>query len=255
MSNSADRHDKTAPYESALDAMRSLGSNRDVGLSGAEAASRFDREGLNEVPEKESRPVRKFAGKFWGLSAWMLELIAVLSFILGKRADLAVALATDHGQASQKPESWNNITLLVGLAVGMGLLMLLEALGLLAVGWRWFDLGADAGRLQTFAFETLLFFAIFSILTIRERRPFWASRPSAILAGALLLDGCVGLLIGVFGLAELQPLPPAQIGLIVAFALVFALAFNDAVKVVWYRRYRSREKRHSPALPGSATSQ
>ena len=31
-----------------------------------------------------------FLGKFWGLSAWMLELIMVLSAVLGKYSDLAV---------------------------------------------------------------------------------------------------------------------------------------------------------------------
>ena len=31
-----------------------------------------------------------FLGKFWGLSAWMLELIIVLSAVLRKYSDLAV---------------------------------------------------------------------------------------------------------------------------------------------------------------------
>jgi hypothetical protein len=83
------------------------------------------------------------------------------------------------------PESWN-IGPLVWIAVVLGLLMLIEALTLLAFGWRLFDLGHHDGRLQTFAFQTILFFAIFSILSVRERRAFWASPPSWILATALL---------------------------------------------------------------------
>src|SRR5208337_217563 len=47
----------------------------------------------NEVPEKRSHPVFRLAKKFWGLSAWMIELIAVLSFFLHKRADMWVALS------------------------------------------------------------------------------------------------------------------------------------------------------------------
>ena len=31
---------------------------------------------------KKGHPVFKFLGKFWGLSAWMLELIMVLSLVL-----------------------------------------------------------------------------------------------------------------------------------------------------------------------------
>jgi hypothetical protein len=89
--------------------------------------------------------------------------------------------ATDRVQASPKPESWN-IGPLLRVAVILGMIMLVEALGLLAVGWRWFDLGADAGRLQTFTFETLLFFALFSMISVRERRAFWSSMPSAALS-------------------------------------------------------------------------
>jgi P-type E1-E2 ATPase len=64
-----------------------------AGLSSTEAKSRLERDGPNEVPEKKSHPFLSFARKFWGLSAWMLELIAVLSFVLGKTADFWIALA------------------------------------------------------------------------------------------------------------------------------------------------------------------
>jgi magnesium-transporting ATPase (P-type) len=46
--------------------------------------------GYNEVAEKKRHPVLKFLGKFWGISAWMLELIMVLSAVLGNYSDLAV---------------------------------------------------------------------------------------------------------------------------------------------------------------------
>ena len=45
------------------------------------------------VAEKKAHPVRKFLGKFWGISAWMLELILVLSAVLGKYSDLVVVSA------------------------------------------------------------------------------------------------------------------------------------------------------------------
>ena len=46
--------------------------------------------GYNEVPEEKERPVLRFLKKFWGVSAWMLELIIILSAVLHKYADLAV---------------------------------------------------------------------------------------------------------------------------------------------------------------------
>ncbi len=79
--------------KNATATLASLGSNSESGLASANAAARLRRDGPNDVPEKKSHPFLSFARKFWGLSAWMIELIAILSFILNKRADFAVALA------------------------------------------------------------------------------------------------------------------------------------------------------------------
>ena len=38
-----------------------------------EVDARRKEHGYNEVAEQEEHPVLKFLGKFWGLSAWMLE--------------------------------------------------------------------------------------------------------------------------------------------------------------------------------------
>ena len=46
--------------------------------------------GYNEVAEQKEHPVLKFLGKFWGLSAWMLELIMILSLVLRNYSDLAI---------------------------------------------------------------------------------------------------------------------------------------------------------------------
>ena len=67
-----------------------LGVNAETGLSGAEVDARRKSHGYNEVLEAKGHPVLQFLGKFWGISAWMLELIMVLSAVLGKYPDLAV---------------------------------------------------------------------------------------------------------------------------------------------------------------------
>jgi plasma-membrane proton-efflux P-type ATPase len=148
-----------------------------------------------------------------------------------------IALSTDRARPSSLPETWN-IGPLVWIAAILGVLMLIEALALLAFAWRQFDLAHDAGRLQTFAFQTLLFFAIFSILSVRERRAFWASLPSAVLTLALCLDAAAGLLIGTHGLAELKPLPMGETAVIVGYACLFSLVVNDFIKVALMARYR-----------------
>lgn len=62
----------------------------DTGLTLAEIDLRRQEYGFNEVQEKKKKPILAFIKKFWGLSAWMLELIMILSVVLGKYADLAV---------------------------------------------------------------------------------------------------------------------------------------------------------------------
>ncbi len=64
-----------------------------TGLTRAEVDARRRASGFNEVAEKKGHPALKFLGKFWGVSAWMLELIMVLSAVLGNTSDLAVVSA------------------------------------------------------------------------------------------------------------------------------------------------------------------
>jgi len=82
-----------APSKTAEETLKSLASDRNAGLAQADATTRLEKQGPNEVPEKRSHPLLRFASKFWGLSAWMIELIAVLSLFLHKRADMWVALS------------------------------------------------------------------------------------------------------------------------------------------------------------------
>jgi P-type E1-E2 ATPase len=146
-----------------------------------------------------------------------------------------IALATDRVEPSLKPETWN-IGPLVRVAVVLGVLTLLEALALLAFGWRRFGLEDDAGRLQTFTLQVFLFFALTSLVSVRERRAFWRSRPSAALVVALAVAGAAGVIIGLHGVAELAQLPVAETSLILGYAAVCSLGPNDLVKTLLCRR-------------------
>jgi magnesium-transporting ATPase (P-type) len=84
--------DRPTPAKTAAEALSSLGSSRQTGLSRVEARARLERSGANDVPEKRVHQLALFLRKFWGLSAWMLELIAVLSFFLHKLTDFAIIL-------------------------------------------------------------------------------------------------------------------------------------------------------------------
>ena len=167
-------------------------------------------------------------GRFVISALAMVLLVFMTDFV-------KIALSTDHVRGSDQPETWN-IGPLVRVGVVLGVLMLVEALGLLAFGWMRLGVANGSGHLETFSFQLLLFFALFSIVSIRERRGFWASAPSGVLALALGADGIAGLLIGRFGIAELRPISRGQTGLIAAYAFVCSLIVNDFVKVVLIRR-------------------
>jgi len=101
--------------------------------------------------------------------------------------------------------------------------------------------------LQTFTFQTFLFFALTSLLSVRERRAFWRSRPSGVLAASLIAAATIGVLIGLHGVAELSPLPPAVSAFVFAYAAVCSLGVNDVVKSLLCARILRGPLPHSPA--------
>jgi magnesium-transporting ATPase (P-type) len=171
-------------------------------------------------------------GKFVVSALAMVLLVFLTDFV-------KIALATDRVRPSPKPETWD-IGPLIRVAVALGVLMLAEALVVLAIGWRVFRLADSPGRLQTFSFQILLFFALFSIVSIRERRAFWRSRPGTTLTLALVADGLIGLLIGVRGLAELGSLPVDATLFVLVTAALCSLGINDLVKATLNARLALR---------------
>jgi H+-transporting ATPase len=75
---------------SVPDSLAQLKVNPETGLTRGEVDSRRKEYGYNEVAEKKGHPAFRFLQKFWGISAWMLELIMVLSAVLGRYSDLVV---------------------------------------------------------------------------------------------------------------------------------------------------------------------
>ncbi len=199
---------------------------------------------LTWIVNKVSRTILKsglvvtaflLTGKFIISALGMVMLVFMTDFV-------KIALSTDRARGSGRPESWN-IGSLVILAVALGLLMLLQSGAALWFAWTHWNLGAAPGRLQAFTFELLLFFALFSILSIRERRAFWRSWPSPVLALALGADALVGLGLAFADILGLQRISLDQVAFILATA-AGSMLLNDAVKVVWMRRIeRSRSRR------------
>ena len=142
-----------------------------------------------------------------------------------------IALATDRVRPSKRPETWN-LGGFVTVAVALGIVMVAEALLLLRLGWSQFGLSTNSNALCTFSYLLLLYFAVFSVISARERRRFWATKPSGLLLAAVATDALTGTALTRLGLPGLQPLPWAQVLAILAYATVSCLVINDALKVV-----------------------
>jgi H+-transporting ATPase len=147
-----------------------------------------------------------------------------------------IALATDHVRSSKRPETWN-IGGFIAVSIVLGAAMTAEALLLLWFGWTHFGLTTETHALHTFSFLMLLYFAVFSVVSARERRAFWSTLPSKLLIAALLSDALIGTVLTRVGLPGLQPLPWDQVFAIAGYAMVSCLVLNDFIKVVMIRRY------------------
>ncbi len=73
--------------------LRELGGDLEKGLSEVEAERRRRQFGPNEVLERKQSLFVKFALKFWGVTAWMLELTMTFSLILDRLEDFYVIAA------------------------------------------------------------------------------------------------------------------------------------------------------------------
>jgi plasma-membrane proton-efflux P-type ATPase len=145
-----------------------------------------------------------------------------------------IALATDHVRPSRKPETWN-IGGFITVSVILGVAMVAETLLFLWIGWSHFGLATHDNALYTSSFLMLLYFAVFSVASARERRAFWSTMPSKALMAALIADALTGTLLTRVGLPGLMPLPWSQTLAIFAYAMVSCLVVNDAVKVVMFK--------------------
>ncbi len=161
-------------------------------------------------------------GKFVISAFGMMLLLFMTDFV-------KITLSTDRAVELRYPQTWE-IAGWVKIGGVLGVLLLGEAFGLLGLAWHGFGLANDPATLNTFSFLVLLDFAVFSIVSIRERRAFWASMPSGILSATLILDGLVGHLLCAVGVPGLHAIPVGHALAILGYSFTFALIVNDFLK-------------------------
>jgi plasma-membrane proton-efflux P-type ATPase len=187
---------------------------------------------LTWIINKISRTILKAAfvaiafvvtGKFVVSAFAMLLLVFMTDFA-------KISLATDNVRPSKKPETWN-IGGFITVSVVLGVAMVAETLLLLWIGWSHFGLATNDNALYTFSFLMLLYFAVFSVVSARERHWFWATLPSKTFLSALAADALTATVLTFVGLPGLMPLPWWQALAVFVYAMVACLVVNDAVKV------------------------
>ena len=74
-------------------ALRTLASDPKQGLTQTEASARLEKSGFNEIEEPKTNPLSLLLSKFWGLTAWILEAIILISWFSQKYTDLYIVSA------------------------------------------------------------------------------------------------------------------------------------------------------------------
>ena len=169
-------------------------------------------------------------GKYVISASAMLIMIFMTDFV-------KISLSTDNVKWPAKPAKWN-INALAKTGIVIGLIMTVEAFGLLYLGLNYFHLDSDNEALSTFCFEILLFFALFSIFVVREKNHFWHSAPGKTLLFLVLADMVFGALISTFGILGFKSIPLSQTLIIIGYTLIFSLVINDFIKFVLLKKWR-----------------
>jgi len=149
-----------------------------------------------------------------------------------------IALSTDHFSPSEKPDTWN-LSGAVKASFMLGSLVILESLGLLCLVLYYFRVALSDPALYTLTFEILFYSAIFLIFNVRERRHFWASRPSKTLLYATVLSLVAATMIVTVGIPNLPSVPLTQTLLIMLLSAVFSFIVNDYIKYVMTTRTKT----------------
>ena len=149
---------------------------------------------------------------------------------------VTLSIATDEVRYSEKPEKWNTGGL-VKLGVAYGSLIIAESLLILYIALGFFGLDSNLGKLQTFIFVWLTLSGYYTVLSIRERRHFWESKPSKWLALALIINSIIVYFTATIGLPGLPPITSWEFLFILGYGFVTCLLLNDFAKVPLAKRF------------------
>jgi len=167
-------------------------------------------------------------GFFW-LGQVTLSVLGMVLLLFAN--DFAtMSLAKDNVESTTSPNVWNvrNITL---ASLVIGLLLVIQGTVALYLGAFYYHL--DVLHLQSFILLVLVFTSQFRVLSVRERRHFWSSRPGNDLLIANLATLAVFFVLGIFGII-IPSLTLSQ----VLVAMVLSAGFTAGIDFPKYYAFR-----------------
>jgi H+-transporting ATPase len=134
-------------------------------------------------------------GFFW-LNQVVLSVLGMVLLVFANDFT-TMSLAKDNVQTTASPNVWNvkNIT---SASLVFGLLLVIQGAIMLYLGEFYYGMNLD--RLQTFLLLVLVFTSQFRVLTVRERRHFWSSRPGTELLVSITTTLALFFILGVYGI-------------------------------------------------------
>ena len=169
-------------------------------------------------------------GKYIISASAILIIIFMTDFV-------KVSLATDNVLISKKPAKWN-INALAKVGLILGLLMTIEAFPLLYYGLHQLNLNVNNAALSTYSFEIILYFGLFSLFVVREKRHFWNSWPSKTLLFLIIGDMILGVILVTFGWLSFTALPLMDTLIVIGYTAVISFTINDLLKFVLLKRWQ-----------------
>lgn len=134
-------------------------------------------------------------GFFW-LQNMLVSLLG-MSLLVFANDFITMSIATDRVQSTASPNQWN-LRSITASSLCLGVLFALEDLLITWIGIHQFHL--PLAQLQTAILLALVFNTQFRVLTIRERKHFWSSKPSIYLLTINIVTIIAFALLGIWGL-------------------------------------------------------
>jgi H+-transporting ATPase len=201
-------------------------------LDAIEASRRIYQRMLTWVVNKVTKVIQFIGvlvvGFFW-LNQVVLSVLGMVLLVFANDF-VTMSLAKDNVESTTSPNVWNvrNITF---ASLVIGLLLVIQGAVALYLGAFYYQM--DIAHLKSFMLLVLVFTSQFRVLSVRERRHFWSSRPGTDL---LIANSCtllVFFLLGIYGII----IPSLALNQVLV-ALVLSAGFTFGVDFPKYYVFR-----------------